>query len=383
MGIIDPPLAYRKLDAQELKKQDNWNVVVLSRVPILVNGKVRSGVAQGPVKHGLMDSGLSEKDYSGVKFHNCIWRFGKIRSDEVRSYCYRFTNTNRHKVVVSRVLTKCPCVQVRRYSEVVEPRGEGEIEIQLDPNGLIGSINKTVLCLLGDEQGSAKEQVELSVVGDISRDGELLITPPLLAFPSIVRGSACRRQITVRRIGFEPLSFKECRSTCPYVSVKNVSTVNEYEARIDIEYNADENEPIGPFEHKVTVDTYNSEYRSKDVVISGRVVEQVDATPKEVFFGLLGPVDDVHQSVRVEHRQGKPFAVTKCYSDNALIDVSAAPANDSGDKWVLAIANRGKLPEGVIEGDISVETDIKGASLVSVHCIGLVVRQQASMPRGN
>lgn len=55
------------------------------------------------------------------------------------------------------------------------------------------------------------------------------------------------------------------------------------------------------------------------------------------------------------------------------MSVAASPETESCDKWIVTIQNKEGLREGVMEGDVYIETNVEDVPRIRVHYIGLVV----------
>jgi len=102
--------------------------------------KLPAGLVNNPKSaSGNVDYGVAVIEFSKME-HD----FGRLIQGEKVSYSYKFTNTGKSDLIISKVSASCGCTASKYSKEPIKPGKEGKVEVTFDSNGQRGMVNKTV-----------------------------------------------------------------------------------------------------------------------------------------------------------------------------------------------------------------------------------------------
>lgn len=90
-------------------------------------------------------------DLPVIQFEETSHDFGKIIQGEKVSYLFKFKNTGKSDLLISKVSTSCGCTVGKYPKEPIEPGKSGTIEVTFDSNNRKGFQNKTITVLTNTE----------------------------------------------------------------------------------------------------------------------------------------------------------------------------------------------------------------------------------------
>lgn len=86
-------------------------------------------------------------DLPVMDFEETVHDFGKIIQGEKVSYTFKFKNTGKSDLLISKVSTSCGCTAPNYSKEPVKPGESGKIEVTFDSHNKKGFQNKTITVL--------------------------------------------------------------------------------------------------------------------------------------------------------------------------------------------------------------------------------------------
>jgi len=78
-----------------------------------------------------------------IEFENDFHDFGKVIQGELVTYGFKFKNTGKSDLIITRVSTSCGCTATEYPQKPVSPGDEGVIKITFNSKGRIGIQRKT------------------------------------------------------------------------------------------------------------------------------------------------------------------------------------------------------------------------------------------------
>jgi len=90
--------------------------------------------------------------------------FGRLIQGEQLVYVFKFTNTGKSDLLISKVSASCGCTASKYTREPVKPGQEGKVEVTFDSNGQRGIQNKTITVLTNGRPQSVVLRVKAQVV---------------------------------------------------------------------------------------------------------------------------------------------------------------------------------------------------------------------------
>lgn len=116
------------------------------------------------VKNPNSVSGKTDTDIPAITFENDFYDFGKIIMGEKVSYSFKFTNTGKTDLIISRVTSSCGCTIGDFPKQPIKPGESNKIEVKFDSENRRGFQNKTVNVLSNSQPSSNTLRIKAQVV---------------------------------------------------------------------------------------------------------------------------------------------------------------------------------------------------------------------------
>ena len=365
--LIDPPYNPQKIPLEKfIDKQEYWNVVAISKHPIDIKGLNKEN----------KNDEIQKKDNSsvigGLRFDSTIWNFGTMRPGSEKSYEFSIENISKKDIIISTVKVNCACLDVLDYTEKIVPGQKGKISITINTEDMHGYITKEILCIIKNTSTGTEEQLQLKVLGEVSKRGELICKPSEIYLSDIVKGSQISKNIVIRRIGYDKLYLKEVESDSNNVIVKVINGLEEdvYEANIDIKYEAKES--IGSFEHKVVIETDFPEYPTANLRIYGNVVPHINIEPKEALFSLISEQSVREKYINLKSKTDKPYTIQKVEVTTDDVEAECKFIKDDKTEWQIKLTLSQAIKKGIFKGKVILTTDDSELPIIEIPYTGLV-----------
>ena len=84
------------------------------------------------------------KDSTTVQMIDSVYDFGKVTDGEKVEYSYRFKNTGKNPLIVSKATASCGCTVPEKPEEPVKPGETGFIKVVFNSQGRVGDVHKEV-----------------------------------------------------------------------------------------------------------------------------------------------------------------------------------------------------------------------------------------------
>lgn len=79
-----------------------------------------------------------------IKFEETEYDFGRVVAGEPVKHVFKFTNTGSVPLLIQNASASCGCTVPRWPKEPIAPGATGEIAVEFDSQGRVGSQNKTI-----------------------------------------------------------------------------------------------------------------------------------------------------------------------------------------------------------------------------------------------
>lgn len=103
-------------------------------------------------------------EFPEITFAKLEHDFGRLIQGEIVSYVFKFTNTGKSDLVISKVSASCGCTASKYTKDVIKPGGEGKLEVTFDSNGQKGIQNKTVSVLTNGKPQNTTLRLKAQVI---------------------------------------------------------------------------------------------------------------------------------------------------------------------------------------------------------------------------
>ncbi len=102
---------------------------------------------------------------SQIVFDSEMHDFGKIKSGEILSYSFVFSNTGESDLIIIKAESDCGCLQATTQNELVKPGEKGIIKVKFNSSGLFGKQLKTI-----EIQSNSKEPKHLIIFAEVENE---------------------------------------------------------------------------------------------------------------------------------------------------------------------------------------------------------------------
>ncbi|HOW32270.1 MAG TPA: DUF1573 domain-containing protein [Bacteroidales bacterium] len=99
-----------------------------------------------------------------ITFDKDFHDFGKLTSGEKVTYAFKFTNTGKGLLLISKVSTSCGCTVSEYPKEPIKPGQGGTIDVSFDSEGRMGLQNKTITVFSNTQPPTNLLRIQASVV---------------------------------------------------------------------------------------------------------------------------------------------------------------------------------------------------------------------------
>lgn len=265
-------------------------------------------------------------------------------------------------------------MRISCFTEEILPGEAGQIEVSVDPNGMMGYMSKQIIVFLKKENPKESQQFILNVFGELSRRGDIVFKPQRVSFPDLVKGEKKTKTVTIQRLGYSPLGLESVFSDSPYLRVKvlNSSVEDPYKAKVELQIDA--SGPLGSFGNKVVFKTNQPNCQNTATLeISGNIISHVSYRPSELYLGLIDPNKQFEKTVNLYSHKNQSFKVVSVTTDNRHVTASIAPLSPLGSSTEWEIILTGKTQEpGILEGVLKIEIENADLSIIDIPFTGFV-----------
>ena len=365
--IVDPPHNPRRITTRELTEYEHWKVVAISKQPLSTEGQ-----RAGPSPDRATAREEAPLEYAGLRFDTTVWNFGSVKPGDNKTYEFSFANMSRKPITLGGIKANCTCLKIVHFLEVIAPGEQGAIRVLLDTAGMQGYVTKRIFGSVGNSGNQAREGFVLSVLGEVSRRGELLLRPSEIGLPDLVRGSKVRKPVALRRIGYDRLLLREIRSNSPAVSAKIAEGSEGGPSEAHIEIQVEAQGQLGPCEHAVIFETDAPDNPTVTLRIHGNVIPHITVEPSEVFLGLVSHDDHQARTVSVRSKTDTPFTIKDVEVTTGGLTATCRPTNESRTQWQMVLTPSQVREKGIIGGKVLLKTDDPDLSEIEIPYMGLV-----------
>jgi hypothetical protein len=124
----------------------------------------KGGLPSDIVKNPNSATGDLAIDMPVIEFDKDFYDFGKIIQGEKVSYSFKFKNTGKSDLIISKVTTSCGCTAGDYPRVPVKPGESGNIEVKFDSESRRGFQNKTVTVLSNAQPSTNTLRIKAQVV---------------------------------------------------------------------------------------------------------------------------------------------------------------------------------------------------------------------------
>lgn len=130
---------------------------------------------------------------------------------------------------------------------------------------------------------------------------------------------------------------------------------------------------VGEIADQLSINTTHAERPLVTIPITGRIRGDLRVTPPSVFFGFVKPAAQAQQTVTIQSRSFALFTVNSATSDAPKI--TAGTPEEKLGVWSISVSVDTSR-EGVVEGAVTVVTDVPGEETLTIPVYAHVIAEQ-------
>lgn len=108
---------------------------------------------------------IKTEQVAQIKFDSEMNDFGKIKSGEILTYSFVFSNSGDTDLIIENAETDCGCLNANVPEKRIKPGKKGLIEVEFNSAGLIGKQLKTI-----EIQSNSKEPKHLIIFAEVENE---------------------------------------------------------------------------------------------------------------------------------------------------------------------------------------------------------------------
>lgn len=304
--------------------------------------------------------------------------FGKIWDTDPHTHEFRFTNRGPGTLKIANVHGSCGCTVPALTKTEYAPGESGSIKVTFNPHGRRGPQQTTVTVTSNDP---TQPTTILSVRSEVTRIVDF--DPAFASFGQVNRGED--KSITVNVIGrtadFAATAATGLDERHFAVELGQTETFKDAEGndlrRTPVKITLKSEAPVGFINQALAVRTNDPRPAGQLVTLNvmAQVMPVISANPQAVSLGLAAVGAPVRGEFRIEHRQAKPFKVSKVEAVIVQVDPSrpvefasplkfeVVPADPKAEKpsaYLVRYTGSAPAAPGQLRGDFVITTDVEG-----------------------
>lgn len=298
--------------------------------------------------------------------------FGSVSQGDEVPFEFILRNEGDAPLNISNVKPSCGCTAALVSESVVPPGGEARITGTVKTAGFQDRITKTITVTSDDPD---QPRTTLTVTGLVQVPFHL--EPRYLNFGQVKRGQAEQRvaTLTIQDEAKLPVSLGEPTVKNEHVTVTVTPHAGDESGRVfDITVSLSAAAPQGVVATPVLLPIVG-ETEPLRLSLYANVVGAVALYPQTVSLGLLEDGKQVVRQFVVMSPTRAPFEVVEARCDLPGCTVEVAPADEQNDRRRITVTVDGTgLPDGRVEGTLTVITTVEDGETLSARLVGSVKR---------
>lgn len=305
--------------------------------------------------------------------------FGIIMQNSVRKATIRVSNTGDAPLLIRKITNSCGCAVPERWKNVtLPPGGARDLPVTLHGKRYYGRLRKHIKLFSNDPR---RPEVTCWVIVEVKAD--YLPERRSVVIENLRRDKKTRAFISIRNFMKTPLEFHDLRSGAPWVRARLVppsETGGKREEkhekqdlyRLELEVDGTRIPPGRKrLACRVTCKTNAPSMKEDVFLVMVNIAGDLKAEPERVLFPPCTRGEERTVRVRLAHRKGRTFTVTRIRSSSPFVRCTVEGAEE-GRGVELRVTLAGNAPAGMIRGEIRLSIDGAGDPSLVIPFSGLV-----------
>ncbi len=301
--------------------------------------------------------------------------FGEASQGTEVPFEFILRNEGDAPLTIDEVKPSCGCTAALASDSTVAPGGEARVTGTVKTAGFQDRITKTITVTSNDPD---RARMTLTITGIVQVPFHL--EPRYINFGQVKRGEAAQRvaTLTVKDDARLPAAVGEPTVRSPHLTASVVPRAGEDPARtFDITVDLAGDAPQGQISTPVLIPVEGEEQPLR-LTVYANVVGDVAIYPQTVSLGLVEEGKEVVRSFVVMSPTQKKFEIAdaQCDLPGCVVEVTELPNQASRRRITVKLDGSG-LPDGRVEGTLTVITTMADAEPLTARLIGSVKRMSA------
>lgn len=308
--------------------------------------------------------------------------FGTIDDSQSQTTVFKFRNNGTGPLNISDVHGSCGCTVPKLAKTTYAPGEGGEITVTFNPHGKKGPVTQTVTITSNDPKAATKQ---VSIAANVAP--MVSVEPQVLQMSQVPKGQGKKQTVVVTgrypNFAATTITVSDPKVLAAKVletkATKTADGAEAFASTVEIELLAAA--PVGQVQQTLTIRT-TKEDRVMNVTVLGEVTGDINVQPPRVALGALNLGADISTTVKLTHRDGKDFKITKIEEIPAqgekVLDLKVTQDDAAKpNSYTLNIGGKTPAAPGSIRGEIQVTTDIESEGVIKISYFGYA---RADMP---
>lgn len=300
-----------------------------------------------------------------IIFEEYLYDFGQADRGETITHIYKFKNSGKKKLIISKVRSSCGCMAALLSDKEIPPGGTGQVEVKFDTGRRRGKQMHTVYVHSNDPD---EPLVKLNLSGTVKT--YVTISPTRIYLGSIRKGKGTIKRINIFE-GEEGLKIIKTEPSSKYLFAEVFQMASGKGGDYEVIVALSPETPIGPIKEQITIYTNNLKRPRIEILIRGEVKGDIEIFPKSLLFGSVKKKDTPSRQVIILTRSSGDLKIEKVENSIQSISVQLSPL-EKGKKYVLTAQLKPDMPEGSIKGVVKLYTNSADQPVIEVPVYGLV-----------
>jgi len=262
---------------------------------VLAAGAIGSAASSLAQTEAAAPRDKAESSGPRIEFAEMVYEFGKVRSGEVVTHSFVFTNIGTATLEINDVRPGCGCTTAGTWDKKVEPGKTGSIPLQFNSANFGGVVMKQATVTCNDP---SRSNIVLQINGTVWKAIE--VTPTMVVFnvPSEAQTNDTKVVRIVSNLD-QPLALSDlqCTNSSFNAELKTVKEGKEFELRITAMPPFDLPSVVAP----VTLKTSSTDMPVINVSAYAMVQQPVTVTPSQILLPPGPFTNVVHQVITVRN----------------------------------------------------------------------------------
>jgi len=295
--------------------------------------------------------------------------FGKLFQNQKVSHVYEIKNIGEAELEIKDIDTSCGCTFTMMEQKRLQPGETTKLEIQFNPFGLSGAVEKYVTVISNDPNNT---NVKLTFTAEIIQ--EIVPTTQLVTFEDMTRETMSSYNIRLKSEDGLPVTITNVLyNGKEYLKEKHRKLGNDMLVTIEIDASKI---PTDKYygNNEMTILTTNKNTPEIKLTIEWNIQSLVQITPEKIKW-ICGIGEEKTTTLQLKHTLNKPFKILKAQSSSSLIKINKF-SKKSQKEHELEIKLSPKAKPGFLYEIIDLTLDDPEQKKVEIKVVALIEKKE-------